>query len=80
MGVFSRDFWSSGNLNKIRGWLWKSNASEESRIWNYGKHNTYNYPQMEQIMDYCPGASGVILGDRFTRRQLGIYIHCTTKW
>ena len=66
MGVFSRDFFgASGNLNKIRGWLQNPNASEESRIWNYGR---YAYVQLStngtNNAGLCPGTSGVILGDR----------------
>ena len=51
--IFKRFFGESGNLNKIRGWLQNPSKSEESRIWNYGKYDTYNYPQMEQIMKDC---------------------------
>jgi hypothetical protein len=39
MGVFSRNsFGASGNLNSISSWLSSPNASEESRIWNYGRY------------------------------------------
>lgn len=65
MGLFSRqEFGASGNLGKISDWLKNPNASEESKIWNYGR---YAYITIStngtNNAGLCPPKAGVLLGD-----------------
>ena len=66
MGLFSRTaFGASPSLDKISNWLKNPNASEESRIWNYGR---YAYITIKSTGNNnaglpCSTVAGVILGD-----------------
>ena len=60
MGVFSNaKFGGSSNLSTISGYLKNPNASEESKIWNYGRYAyitlTYNGVNNAGI-EACPSS------------------------
>lgn len=65
MGVFSRQqFGASESLKEISSWLESPNASEDSRIWNYGR---YAYITLETTGEnnagLCGAPVGITLGD-----------------
>ena len=65
MGVFSRQFFgASGDLGSISTWLKNPNASEDSRIWNYGR---YAYVTLSSNgtnnAGLCAPTSGITIGD-----------------
>jgi len=65
MGVFSRQsFGASGDLGSISTWLKNPNASEDSRIWNYGR---YAYVTLSSNgtnnAGLCAPTNGITIGD-----------------